>query len=229
MQIEISMLVKSVHVNARMQVRIKRIFSPELLRKLVLKMKCFTNHATYVALCLVSFFGFFGLGYLCPDNLSCFDRTRFPVLRDVIWGPPGAHILIMKKSGAIHVVQLPLLKDSILCPVLALKEMIKILGQDKEDPLFMIKTKAGTKALTSFKARSFLKMIVLALGLDSKHYTFHAFHRSGASIAFNSNVDLDKIQQHGSWKSEAVWVYLNSTPKAASKVPTTFQRVLSNP
>ena len=31
-----------------------------------------------------------------------------------------------------------------------------------------------------------------------------AFRRSGASLAFNSNVDLDKIKQHGSWKSEAV-------------------------
>ena len=143
-------------------------------------------------------------------------------------GSPGAHILItcsktMQKSGAIHVVQLPYLKDSILCPVLALKAMIEILGQGKEDPLFMVKSKAGRKVLTSFKARSFLKMVVLALGLDSKHYTFHAFQRSGASLAFNSNVDLDKIKQHGSWKSEAVWVYLNSTPKAASMVPTTFQ------
>ena len=152
----------------------------------------------------------------------------------MIWGPPGAHILItcsktMQKSGAIHMVQLPLLKDSILCPVLDLKNMIKILNQGKEDPLFMIKTKAGKKILTSFKARSFLKMVVIALGLDSKHYTFHAFQRSGASLAFNSNVNLDKIKQHGSWKSEAVWVYLNSTPKAVSMVPTTFQCVLSNP
>ena len=226
--------MKSVHVNARMQVKIKGIFSPELLKKLILKMKRFTNHATYVALCLVSFFGCFRLGSLCPDNLSDFDRTRFPVLGDVIWGPPGEHILItcsktMQKSGEIHVVQLPLLKDSIICPVKALKEMIKILGQDKEEPLFMVKTKSGKKVLTSFKARSFLKMVVLALGLDSKHYTFHAFRHSRASLAFNSNVDLDKIKQHGSWKSEAVWVYLNSTPKATPMVPTTLQRVLSYP
>ena len=55
---KVSVLVKSVHINARMQVRIKGIFSPELLKKLILKMKRFTNHATYVALCLVSFFGF---------------------------------------------------------------------------------------------------------------------------------------------------------------------------
>ena len=69
----------------------------------------------------------------------------------------------MQKSGAIHVVQLPLLKDSILGPVLALKNMIKMLDQGKEEPLFMIKTKFGKKVLTSFRARSFLKMVVIAL------------------------------------------------------------------
>ena len=105
---KVSMLVKSVHVNARMQVRIKGIFSAELLKKLIVKMQRFTNSATYVT--LVSFFGFFRLSSLCPDSLSGFDRTRFPVLGDVIWGPPRAHILItcsktMQKSGAIHVVQ----------------------------------------------------------------------------------------------------------------------------
>ena len=86
---KVSMLVKSVHVNARMQVRIKGIFSPELLKKLIVKMQRFTNSATYVALCLASFFGFFRLSSLCPDSLSGFDRTSFPVLGDVIWGPPG--------------------------------------------------------------------------------------------------------------------------------------------
>ena len=121
------------------------------------------------------FFGFFRLGSLCPDNLSGFDRTRFPVLGDDIWGPPGAHILITCSKTMQKSFKLPLLKDSILCPVMTLKEMIKILGQGKEEPLFMVKIKSGKKVLTSFKARSFLKMVVLALGLDSKHCTFHAF------------------------------------------------------
>ena len=150
---KVLMLVKSVDVNARLQVKIKGIFSPELLKKLVLKMKCFTNHAAYVALCLVSFFGFLRLGSLCPDNLS---GLGFPVLGDVIWDPPGNHILFtcsktMQKSGAIHIVQLLLLKDSVLCPVLALKEMIKLFGQGKEDPLIIVKTKAGVKVLTVSK------------------------------------------------------------------------------
>ena len=79
---------------------------------------------------------------------------------------------------------------------MALKEMIKLLGQGKEDPLFIVKTKAGVKVLTSFKARSFLKMVVLSLGLDSKHYTFHAFRRSGVSLAFNSMV-VGRVKQFG--------------------------------
>ena len=72
--------------------------------------------------------------------------------------------------------------------MLALKNMIKILNQGKEEPLFMIKTKNGKridrKHFKVLKQDLFLKMVVIALGLDSRHYTFHAFRHSGASLAF---------------------------------------------
>ena len=47
------------------------------------------------------------------------------------------------------------------------------------------------------------------------------------SFAFNNNVDLTAIKQHGNWRSEAVWLYLSSTLKDASTIPTTFQKRLS--
>ena len=46
------------------------------------------------------------------------------------------------------------------------------------------------------------------------------FRRSGASMAFDNNVQFENIKQHGNWQSEAIWHYLKCTPKAASTVPT---------
>ena len=68
------------------------------------------------------------------------------MLEDVIWGAPGAHIVMtcsktMQKAGAMHVVQLPQLANLVLCPVKALKAMIKAIPRDKGSPLFLIKTK----------------------------------------------------------------------------------------
>ena len=64
------------------------------------------------------------------------------------------------------------------------------------------------------------------MGLNPAHYTFHSFRKSGASLAFDSSVALENIKQHGNWRSEAVWTYLNSTPTAASVIPHTFQKLI---
>ena len=68
----------------------------------------------------------------------------------------------------------------------------------KDLPLFHILIKNQWSSLTAFKARSFLKLAVTSVGLDPKSYTFHSsFQRSGTCLAFNNNVDLAKIKQHG--------------------------------
>ena len=65
---------------------------------------------------------------------------------------------------------------------------------------------------------SFLKLVITNLGLNPSQYTFHMFPRSGASMAFDNNVQFENIKQHGNWQSEA-----------AIAVPTTFQQLLSKP
>ena len=54
-----------------------------------------------------------------------------------------------------------------LCPVVALRTMLKYLGNlSKEVPLFQVKTRTGLGFLTAPKVRSFLKLIVRAIGLN---------------------------------------------------------------
>ena len=228
---KVQLFVKSVQVNAKLQVKVKGVFTVELLQRLVTYVMRFTNAEVYRALFLVSFFGFFRLASLVPNSSAEFDITRFPVLGDVVWGAPGAYIVMtcsktMQQAGAMHVVQLPQLLNSILCPVKALKVMIKAIPRDKVSPLFLIKTKSGVTVLTASKARSFLKMVIVSLGLNPRHFTFHAFRRSGASLAFNHDVKLNHIKQHGHWRSKSVWTYLNSTPKPAATIPITFQAII---
>ena len=49
---------------------------------------------------------------------------------------------------------------------------------------------------------------------------FHSFRRSGTPLALNENVALENIKQHGNWKNEAVWRYLQNTPTRVSVIPT---------
>ena len=47
------------------------------------------------------------------------------------------------KSGQYQVVQLPELKNALICPVLALKKMLKERKIQNGQPLFQINTKKG--------------------------------------------------------------------------------------
>ena len=227
----VQLLLKSVKINLKMNVKVKGVISISMLKRLMKTVHKYYNGVTYKALFLVAYFGFFRLASLLPPTTGSFDRTRYLTVNDVVWGKPGAHIIItcaknMQNSGQYHVVQLPELKNVLICPVLALKNMLKKQETSPDQPLFQIHTKKGIVPLMSSNARSFLKTCIASMGLNPSHYTFHSFRRSGASLAFNSSVALENIKQHGNWKSEAVWTYLNSTPTAASVIPHTFQKLI---
>ena len=56
--------------------------------------------------------------------------------------------------------------------------------------------------------RSHFNKILTLTQLNSHHFSFHTFRRSGATLAFNNNVDLQAIKRHGTWTSDAVNAYI---------------------
>ena len=91
---KVQLLLKSVQMNAKMQVSIKGVISISLLGKLVDYARKLHNGQAFAALFLTSFFGFFRLASLVPVSIQRFDKTRFPVVGDLIWGSPGVHIIM---------------------------------------------------------------------------------------------------------------------------------------
>ena len=79
-------------------------------------------------------------------------------------------------------------------------------------------------SLTEFAVRKHLKSLLVHLDLDTDLFTFHTFRRSGATLAYNLNVNMDHIKRHGTWKSNAVEAYIVSDPNMASGVAKTFQQ-----
>ena len=69
----------------------------------------------------------------------------------------------------------------------------------ENQPLFCI----DNLPITQVKARSHLKKILHLMGLDPSYHNFHTFRRSGATLAFNQNIDLQRIKDHGTWSSGA--------------------------
>ena len=80
------------------------------------------------------------------------------------------------------------------------------------------------KKVTSI--RDALKSVLSHLGIPLEGHGFHTFRRSGATLAFDNNVQLQDIMAHGLWRSSAIWSYLQSSSLAPSIIPTTFSSVV---
>ena len=63
-----------------------------------------------------------------------------------------------------------------------------------------------------------LASINVDLKLPSNFYTFHAFRRSGASLAYEIDIPVKNIKEHGTWASDCVWRYIRPQADAGSQV-----------
>ena len=81
--------------------------------------------------------------------------------------------------------------------------------------------------MTDSRVRKTLAKIVERMHLPKGYYTFHTVRRSGASAAYNANVPVPSIKEHGTWTSECVWTYIQSNEQKAMEVSVAFQKLLS--
>ena len=130
-------------------------------------------------------------------------------------------------ADKIKMLKIPALGSSPLCPVAALKTLLKSSPKGKNLLLFQIQCFGKWIPLSDTRLRKQLSKILTVLKLQDKSITFHSFHRSGATWAFNSNIPMNHIQSHGTWTSEAVWAYITQDHNASHLVARTFQTTLS--
>ena len=130
----------------------------------------------------------------------------------------------LQASNQGSFILLPQLDNQSLCPVTNFLSMQKIYPALDNDPLFCIER----IPITQVRARSHLKKILHRLGLDPEYHNFQTFRQSWATLAFNQNIDLQRIKDHGTWSSDSVHTYIVSDPSNADGVAETFRRVFAN-
>ena len=180
----------------------------------------------YRAIFLTAFFAFLHMSNIAPHSRAKFDPGRHLLRQDVIFASPGAHILLkwskaMQNRIAHQFVQIPQLLNSNLCPVTALKSLLDSRPLPCTSPLF-VHEKPGCLLVIDTTIREALKSVLSHIGLLSSGFGFHAFHRSGATVAFDHQVPLEHIMAHGLWRSQAVCNYLQTSSVAPSSVPLAF-------
>ena len=112
-----------------------------------------------------------------------------------------------------------------LCPVRALQSLLSSRQLPLHHPLFAHKFFPHLPVIDTH-IRDVLRDILARIGLPTAGLGFHAFRRSGATLAFDNNVALEDIMAHGLWRSSAVWIYLQGASKASSRVPSAFASLI---
>ena len=226
----VRLFVKSIQINKPLVVKPKNVMDVSVLETIIAKCAALSNPVVYRALFSVAFFGFFRLSNCVPHAMAQFDHTHHFTGADVFFSKHSVKLLLkwsktIQQRDQCKLITLPRLKGRSFCPFSLLKSIFTLYSPGSLDPLFQCRTIAGWVPLTDSQVRKALATINQAMHLPKNYFTFHAFRRSGATLAYESQVPVSAIKEHGTWTSECVWRYIQSE-RGSTTVADVFHRLL---
>ena len=124
----------------------------------------------------------------------------------------------LQKNDKAVVIKIPTIPGSILCPVQAVRDLLRLTPGGEDLPLFQVKLYQNWVPLTDTRLRKHFSNILCRLNLHRSGITFHTFRKSGATLAFNANASLQSIKAQGTWSSDTVWTYIVQNQDASAEV-----------
>ena len=140
---------------------------------------------------------------MVPNSVEDFDPSKQLIRQDVKVFQDVLVVLIKwSKTNQFgsRLLQVPLvaIPESVLCPVLAFKNMIRDTPASVHDPAFVRRTDKGRiKPLLYKHLQEKIKNLISKSGRDPQLYSSHSFRRGGCTWAFKAGVPTDRIQHHG--------------------------------
>ena len=227
----IKLYLRSLQINRPLIITQNPVISIQMLHAICEVCDTMFMGQIYKGVYLLCFFSFLRLSNLLPPTLNSFDESRQLARGDVFFLAEGAKVLVKwsktsQTRDKVVFLRLPSLGLSPLCPVLALKNVLSLVPGCNSDPLFQVKDAHSWLPLTMPKMRRHFSVLLSRLSLSGRGFSMHSFRRSGASLAFSNNVQLQNIQAHGTWTSDCVWRYLLSDGQESLQVANSFRDLL---
>ena len=224
-------LLKSVKINRPIVVRKKHIIDLAVLNDIVTQCDHIYLGKVFKAVFLLAFLGFLRLSNIAPHSLTSFDSSRHLCAGDLIFTKHYLKVVIkwtktIQARDKVHLLTLPRAKGSRLCPYTACRQALRLYAPGHNDPLFQYKIGSTWVVLTDTRIRKCLSKINTKLGFPRNYFTFHAFRRSGATLAYKSQVSVQHIKDHGSWTSDCVWSYIHKDHTAGENIASVFAKLL---
>ena len=184
------------------------------------------NPHVYRVAFMLSFFFFLRISNLVPPRQQAFDINRQLCVRYITLTTQGVYVFLrwaknLQRTDQSHTVCIPRMSRIELCPVRAFQ---RVLPSGPYPPLQPVVSLSGVPLIES-QLRRRLACVLRIAGLPSEGLTYHSLRCSGASLAFNNNVDFNAIRSQGAWSSDSIWQYLFSNSQKVNEVPRMFQRL----
>ena len=121
----ISRFIRNITINSTFSPTPRGIFTIEMLYQISVACDIILDWLLFRAIFLTSYFAFLRMSYIAPHSIKKFNSSWHFLRQDVIFGHPGAHIIIkwtktLQDNKSHHIVQIPQLSNIYLCPVRAL-------------------------------------------------------------------------------------------------------------
>ena len=161
----------------------------------------FDNSPVYRRAFLLAFYALLQISNIAPPFQRAFDPSKHFLREDMRFGYPGIHMRLkwaknIQAPEKVHWIKVPTIQDPYLCPVSAVN---CILPPSPTTPLFAF---PDTSLLTQSLLCKRLASILRVMGRPTSGHGFHIFRRS---VAYDANIPLPVLQQHGCWRSDAIW------------------------
>ena len=119
---------------------------------------------------LTSFYAFLRLSNLVPHSVQQFSALKHLSRGDVIFHPSKVVILLkwsktMQNNNDIKHITIPRIQNSIICPVMALSNLLAITPKGANLPLFQFKVSRTWVPLTDNRVRRHFALILAKLNL----------------------------------------------------------------
>ena len=167
------------------------------------------------AACLVLFYAMLRRSNLLPiSSTAVCDSSRHLRRGDITFHPWGISLRInwsktIQFKQRILTVPLPRFPGSVLCPVSALFQAMRLsVGAPLDSAVLTMPRSQGFTPLTSHMFTARLHDCLRSTVTDPTLYNTHSFRRGGASWAYKCGVNVETIRQIGDWRSDCFRDYL---------------------
>ena len=122
--------LKSVHINRPLSIPSRNIMDLQTFRRLISLCDTITMGFVYKAVFLLGYLGFLGLSNIARHSAASFDATRHLTPGHVQFTSQFVKITLtwsktMQDRGKLHVLSLPRIPASHLCPYKAIKKVLR--------------------------------------------------------------------------------------------------------